>query len=98
VHMIEPRPVILMDRSLWCGLVDWMRDTMLQRGFIGPADFSSIHCVDTAEEILPIIKAEVEKFRARQEARPEPEGQVRAEQAAEIIHEVEKKQGEAATQ
>jgi len=92
VHMIEPRPIVLMDRSLWRGLIDWMKDTMLARCFISAGDFGCIHCVDSREEILPVIKAELEKFLAHQEARPDPEGAVRAEEAARIIEELDRKQ------
>jgi uncharacterized protein (TIGR00730 family) len=90
VGMIEERPVVLMDRSLWTGLLEWMREQILGRGFISPRDFDWIHCVDTPQEVLPFIKAELEKFRARQEQKPE--GQARAAEAGAMLQELEKRE------
>lgn len=70
VGMVEPRAVILLDRSLWGGLVSWMQQEMLGRHLVSPQDFSCIHCVDTPEEALPFVKAELEKFRAAQQEKP----------------------------
>jgi uncharacterized protein (TIGR00730 family) len=89
VGMIEERPVVLLDRSLWSGFLSWMKEQILGRGFISPRDFGWIHCVETPEEVLPIIKGELEKFRARQEQKPE--GQARAAQATEMLQELEKR-------
>ncbi|HEU4751570.1 MAG TPA: TIGR00730 family Rossman fold protein [Armatimonadota bacterium] len=93
VGMIEERPVVLMDRSFWTGLLEWMREELLGRGFVSARDFDWIHCVDTPEEVLPFIKAELVKFRAAQEKKPE--GAAHAAQASEMIQQVEKKQSEA---
>lgn len=90
VGMVEERPVIVLDRSMWCGLLDWMREKMLGRGFISPRDFDWVHPVDTPQEALAYIRPELEKFRARQERRPE--GAPRAAEASRILEELEKKQ------
>jgi len=90
VGMVEPRAVVLLDRSLWSGLLAWMRQEQLGRGFIGPHDFDWIFSVDTPEEALSHIKPELERFRAEQEKRPG--GEAPAAEAARILGELEKKQ------
>lgn len=90
VGMIEQRAVVLMDRAMWQGLLDWVRGTMLGRGFISPADLDCIHCAETPEETLAHIKRELEKFRARYERHPE--GAVSVVEASRILEELERKQ------
>jgi hypothetical protein len=91
VGMIEPRAVVLLNRSLWEGLLDWMHREMLGRHLIGEHDFDWVHCVDTPEEVLELIKPEVEKFRARQQEKPGGEG--RAAEASRILEQIDQKQG-----
>lgn len=90
VGMVEERAVVLLDRSMWSGLLDWMRAELLGRKFISPRDFDWIRCVDTPQEALAHIKVELEKFRAAQEAKPE--GAPRAAQAQRMLEELERKQ------
>lgn len=90
VGMVEPRAVVLLDRQFWSGLVSWMREEMLTRRLISPQDFSWIHCVDTPEEALPYIKAELEKFRAAHERRGA--GSEPAAEATRILQELDRKQ------
>jgi uncharacterized protein (TIGR00730 family) len=90
VGMVEERAVVLLDSSLWGGFLEWMRDEILGRGFISPGDFDFVHCVDTPQEALAYIKVELEKFRARQEEKPE--GAAIAAQASRMIEEIEKEQ------
>jgi uncharacterized protein (TIGR00730 family) len=90
VRMIEPRPVVLLDRSLWEGFLTWMRDEILRRGFISPGDMDWIHCVDAPEEALGFVREELEKFRAEQEKKPE--GAPAAAEATRMIEELDRKQ------
>jgi uncharacterized protein (TIGR00730 family) len=92
VGMIEKRAVILLDRQMWGGLLEWMRDRMLGQAFVCARDFDPIHCVDTPQEALTHIREELEKFRARQEQKPE--GGARAAEASQILEELERKQAE----
>ena len=94
VGMIERRAVVLLDRSLWEGLLAWMRQELLGRRYVSPGDFDWIHCVDTPQEALTFVKAELEKFRAQQERKPDGAG--RAAEATQIIQELEKKQEQGA--
>ncbi len=66
-HMPE-RPIILVDRSFWAGLIDWMKDKQIGLGLVSPGDMRWVHLVDTEDEALAIIRAEHEKFRERQAA------------------------------
>lgn len=63
VGMIESRPLILLDRSFWSGLVGWMKSVPLSRGFIGPNDLNCVHLVDSPREVVKIIRAAVEEYR-----------------------------------
>lgn len=50
-------PVVLVGRSYWQGLLDWLRSTMMPEGCIGEADMELMKVVDTAEEAADIIIA-----------------------------------------
>jgi predicted Rossmann-fold nucleotide-binding protein len=89
---VEERAVILLDRSLWSGFLEWVRTEMLGRGYISPRDLDWIHCVDPPQEALVYVKQELEKFRAGQEKKPD--GAAKAAEATRIIAELEKKQAE----
>ena len=43
-------PIVLVGKSYWQGLIDWLRDTLLEAGKINPSDFDLFRIVDTAEE------------------------------------------------
>jgi len=45
-------PVVLVDRSYWKGLVDWLKNRMLDQGYIASTDLDLITMADTAEEII----------------------------------------------
>lgn len=48
-------PIVLVGRSYWEGLVDWIRDTMLAEKNISAGDMDLFHLCDTAEEAVQII-------------------------------------------
>lgn len=50
-------PIILVGTSFWSGLLDWVKNTMLETGKISPKDLDLIHLVDTKEEVVEIIDA-----------------------------------------
>jgi len=66
-HMPE-RPIILLDKPFWEGLIEWMKERQIARGLVSPGDLRWIHLVNTPEEAVQIIKVEHEKFRERQAA------------------------------
>lgn len=49
-------PLILVDKQYWSGLIDWIKNTMLENGFISPGDLSLIKIFDETDEIMSCIK------------------------------------------
>lgn len=55
-HKIGRFPIILVGRSFWTGLIDWIKSTLLEReGNISPKDLDLWEVVDTAEEAVEVI-------------------------------------------
>ena len=49
-------PVILIGKSFWTGLIDWIKEVLLeQENNISPEDLDLIQIVDTAEEAVKMI-------------------------------------------
>jgi uncharacterized protein (TIGR00730 family) len=63
VGMIEKRTVILLGRSFWSGLIAWMRDQQLGKGFIAPQDLDCVHLIDRTREVVDVIGRAVEEYR-----------------------------------
>jgi len=53
---IKRFPVVLMGRRYWKGLLEWLRNTMLARGAIGPEDLELFHATDNVDEAVRIIQ------------------------------------------
>jgi uncharacterized protein (TIGR00730 family) len=65
VKHAAPRPIVLLEKAFWEGIIEWMRKEPLARGLMGEKDFGCIHIVDTPEEAFEIISAHHKEFRAR---------------------------------
>jgi uncharacterized protein (TIGR00730 family) len=52
---INKRPVVLVGSEYWKGLIDWLRQTMLQDGKISEPDLDLFKLVDTEEEAIEYI-------------------------------------------
>lgn len=63
VRHLPPRPLVLMDKSYWTGLLDWMRAVPLERGLMSAKDFDVISIVDTPEEVFEIISAHHQEYK-----------------------------------
>lgn len=50
-------PIILVGTEYWEGLIDWIKNTMLNEGNISPADLDLIQIVDNEDEVVKIIDA-----------------------------------------
>ena len=50
-------PVVLMGTTYWTPLVDWIRTTMLEEGYVAPRDLELLHVTDDVEECLAIVAA-----------------------------------------
>lgn len=53
---IRKMPVILMGKSFWGGLVDWIERSLVDGGFISPEDTDLFHLVDDPQEALEIVR------------------------------------------
>jgi len=48
-------PVVLVGREYWSGLIDWMKNTLLEADNISKEDLDLMHVVDEPEEVCAII-------------------------------------------
>jgi uncharacterized protein (TIGR00730 family) len=49
-------PIVLVGREYWSGLLAWLKETMLAKANIGPAEFSLISMADDPDEVVAIIR------------------------------------------
>ncbi|MEN1786325.1 MAG: TIGR00730 family Rossman fold protein [Bacteroidota bacterium] len=56
-HKIQHFPIILVGKHFWEGLLDWIKQVMLDEGNISPEDLDLIKLVDTEEEVVKWIDA-----------------------------------------
>jgi uncharacterized protein (TIGR00730 family) len=56
-------PIILVDAKFWKGLLDWLRAEMLKGKMVDEADFDLLTVVDTAKEVLQVIRAHYKKHK-----------------------------------
>ncbi len=54
---VTPFPVVLMGTSYWRGLVEWLRQAMLEAGNISPQDLDLFKLCDDPKEAVDIIDA-----------------------------------------
>ncbi len=60
-------PIVLVGRSFWAGMIDWIKDTLLEKeANISPGDLELFSLVDTPEEAVDVI----DQFYARYSLRP----------------------------
>lgn len=48
-------PIVLVGKEFWGGLVDWVKNSLLQNGMIAEKDLDLFHVVDTSDEAVKII-------------------------------------------
>ncbi|MBI34561.1 MAG: TIGR00730 family Rossman fold protein [Flavobacteriales bacterium] len=48
-------PIVLVGMEFWGGLVEWIKNTLLENGKISAKDLDLFHLVDTSDEALKII-------------------------------------------
>ncbi|MDG1823597.1 MAG: TIGR00730 family Rossman fold protein [Flavobacteriaceae bacterium] len=54
---IKKIPIILVGTSFWSGLIDWLKQTLLaQNNTISEGDLDIFICVDTADEVIDLLK------------------------------------------
>jgi uncharacterized protein (TIGR00730 family) len=55
-HKIEKFPIILVGTEFWKDLLQWIKNTLLDKfGNISPKDLDLIHLVDTPEQVIEIL-------------------------------------------
>lgn len=62
VKHIRRHPLILVG-TMWEGLIEWMKATMVEQRLVSPEDMEIVYVVPTADEAIPIIKETYELFR-----------------------------------
>jgi hypothetical protein len=55
-HKIKPFPVMLYDSSFWKGFLDWLRGTVLARGYISEKDFDLLRICDDPSAIAQAVQ------------------------------------------
>jgi uncharacterized protein (TIGR00730 family) len=55
-------PIVLVGRKFWSGLIDWVKNTLVEEGNISPKDLELISIVDTEEEVLEVINTFYKKY------------------------------------
>lgn len=53
---IEKFPVVLVGTKYWTGFVDWLRNTVMRETKISPEDLALFQMVDTAQDVIKVIK------------------------------------------
>lgn len=56
-HRIKPFPVLLVGSEHWKGMLEWLREWSVERGYLSPDDLKMFKIVDKAEEVVPTIEA-----------------------------------------
>jgi uncharacterized protein (TIGR00730 family) len=52
---MKPRPIVLMGREFWNGLLHWAETRLIDEGMITREEFSRLKIVDSAEEALSVL-------------------------------------------
>ena len=57
-NKIEKFPIIMVGTSYWEGLIEWIKEVLLEKNqAISPEDMDLINIVDTPEEVTEILDA-----------------------------------------
>jgi uncharacterized protein (TIGR00730 family) len=49
-------PIVLLGTRYWAGLLDWVRGTLREGGFISPSDLDLVHVTDDVDEAVRVIE------------------------------------------
>jgi hypothetical protein len=56
-HKVNQFPVVLMGVDYWTGLLDWVRETMLDHGYLSRGDLDLITLTDDVDEVVALLAA-----------------------------------------
>jgi len=71
VKHMKQHPLILVG-TMWPGLIEWMRATMVERGLVSPPDFDAVKIVGSADEAIPIIRESYDRWLQQERANANP--------------------------
>lgn len=54
-HKIQRFPIVLVDSAFWGGVLDWLKNVVVERGMISAWDPDLVHVVDTAEDAVAAV-------------------------------------------
>jgi uncharacterized protein (TIGR00730 family) len=54
-------PIILVGSKFWAGLVEWVKETLVDEGMISPDDIHLMHIIDKPEDVVDAIFSHYEK-------------------------------------
>ncbi|WKZ57459.1 MAG: LOG family protein [Bdellovibrionota bacterium] len=66
VKHISPRPIVLMDKEFWEGVIHWMKEYPLKRGLVSAKDFDCVTIASGPEEAFNIVSKNHDEFLAKQ--------------------------------
>jgi uncharacterized protein (TIGR00730 family) len=55
-HKIRPFPVILYDGKFWKGFLEWLRGTVLTRGYVSEEDFDLLRICDDPNNVIETVQ------------------------------------------
>ena len=55
-HKMKPFPVVLFNSEFWKGFLDWLKGSVLERGFISEDDFEHLRVFDQPHEVVEAIQ------------------------------------------
>ena len=55
-HKIKPFPVILYDSKFWKGFLEWLRGTVLARGYVSEEDFNLLRICDDPTSVVDTVQ------------------------------------------
>ena len=62
-NKIEQFPIILVGSEFWGGLIDWIKQTLLEaNNNISPKDLDLFHIVDSADEVITILDSFFDEY------------------------------------
>jgi hypothetical protein len=62
-NKIEKFPIILVGTDFWSGIMDWVKNTLLEKfSNISATDLDLIHLVDTEDEVIEILNSFYNKY------------------------------------
>ena len=62
VHHMTDRPIVLVGKDFWAGLIDWTKEVQVKQGLVDADDHRWLSVVDTPEEAVEIICEEYAQF------------------------------------